>query len=269
MKVSLIQMNSREDKAANLAAAERLIRAAVAADGPDLVALPEVWPFQGVDAELKRANAEPLPDGEAYRLLHGLACELGVAIHGGSLHERGPEKLFNTTVVFDRDGRELARYRKMHLFDIVTPDGRAYRESSQIEGGREVVAYALAGRTVGCTICYDLRFPELFQALARKGAEVMMVPSSFTLQTGKDHWEVLLRARAIETGSYVVAPAQWGAFADGTRQTYGHSLVVDPWGHVVARASDGEGFVTARLDFDYLAKVREMIPVHRHKVLGA
>jgi nitrilase len=267
MRVTLVQTNPQDDKAANLAEAERLIRAAVAEDRSDLVVLPEVFALMSDDGELKRACAEDLPDGETYRLLQGLSRELSVAIHGGSWHERGPEKLFNTTVVFDRTGAELARYRKIHLFDVETPDGKQYRESKSIAGGRDVVTYELDGHVFGCTICYDLRFPELFQALMRKGAEVILVPAAFTLQTGKDHWEPLLRARAIETECYVLAAAQWGPHARGTKHTYGHSMAVDPWGHVIARARDGVGWVTARMDFDYLRRVRGMIPVHRHKVL--
>ena len=279
MKISLIQMNTQERKDANLAQAERLIGAAVAEDRPDLVLLPEMFTMLSEDLEAKRANAETLPardgsnapTGEAYGLLQRLAAQHRIHVHGGSLLERaketGGDKFFNTSVAFDRDGREVARYRKIHRFDVVTPDGKVYRESANIERGDEIVTYALDGHTIGCSICYDMRFPELYQALAKRGAEVIVVPSAFTLQTGKDHWEPLLRARAIETATYVLAAAQCGSFANGNRAHYGHSLVADPWGHVIARAQDKVGFVTARLDFDYLRDVRARIPVHQHKVL--
>lgn len=269
MKVSVVQLNSQEDKAANLEQARRLVEAAVAADHPDLVVLPEMFPYLGADGDRdgRWAAAEALPNGETYALLQSLATKHGIHIHGGSLLEKDGKSLYNTTVAFGPDGRELARYRKIHLFDVTTPDGKEYKESATFSRGREVVTYEALGARIGCTICYDLRFPELFQALAKKGADIIIVPAAFTLATGKDHWEVLLRARAIETETYVIASAQCGTFAKGQRATYGHSLVVDPWGHVVARASDGIGFVTARLDLAYVYKVRERIPVAEHKVL--
>jgi predicted amidohydrolase len=279
MKISLIQMNTQERKDANLAQAERLIEAAMAEDRPDLVLLPEMFTMLSEDLEAKRANAEILPardgantpPGEAYTMLQRLAARHRVHVHGGSLLERAPDqggdKFFNTSVAFDRDGREVARYRKIHLFDVVTPDGKEYRESANVGRGSEIVTYKLEGHLVGCSICYDMRFPELYQALAKQGAEIVVVPSAFTLQTGKDHWEPLLRARAIETETYVLAAAQTGGFAGGRRMHYGNSLVADPWGHVIARAQDKVGFVTARLDFELLRDVRARIPVHQHKVL--
>ncbi len=267
MKVSLIQMNSQENKSANLAQAERLIESAVADGRPDLVVLPEMFTYLGESGEAKRAAAETLPDGEAYALLRRLAARHRVVVHGGSLLEKDGEQYYNTTVAFDRSGAELARYRKIHLFDVVTPDGKSYRESATVGRGAEVVTYRTDDRTVGCTICYDLRFPELYQALAKKGAEIIMVPAAFTEATGKDHWEVLLRARAIETETYVLAAGQCGTYANGRRANFGHSLVANPWGHVIAQAEDKPGYVTARLDFDYLSEVRQAIPVHQHKVL--
>ena len=198
-----------------------------------------------------------------------LAAKHGVFIHAGSLMERieGDERIHNTTVVFDRKGDEVARYRKIHLFDVTTPDGVSYRESATVKPGDLVVTYDCEGVKVGCTICYDLRFPALFQALADKGVDLIALPAAFTLQTGKDHWEVLLRARAIETQTYVCAAAQTGSFKvnNETRQTYGHSLVADPWGLVVAKASDGVGVVTTRLDVGQIKRARAMIPVAEHK----
>jgi len=267
MKVSLIQMNSQADKAANLRQAKQLVDDAVADDHPELVVLPEMFVFLGEGQEAKRIAAEELPDGEAYTLLQDLASSHGIYVHGGSLIETDGDSLYNTSVVFAPDGSEIARYRKMHMFDITTPDGKEYRESATYTRGEELVTYDANGAKVGCTICYDVRFPELYQALAKQGVSVVTVPAAFTLQTGKDHWEVLLRARAIETETYVLAAAQCGTHSNGSRATYGHSLVVDPWGHVIAQAQDTVGFVTARLDLDYLALVRQRIPVAQHKVL--
>jgi nitrilase len=231
--------------------------------------LPEVWAFQGGSAEERQAAAEELPGGEAYRLLSGLAAKHRILLHGGSFLERAEGRLFNTSVAFGRDGAEIARYRKLHLFDVVTPDGREYRESAYVGRGQEVVTYEAEDVQVGCSICYDLRFGELYRRLASQGAQLLVVPAAFTLQTGKDHWEVLLRARAIETQCYVAAAAQFGAFPAGKdrRHNWGHSMIVDPWGKVLVQISDRPGFATARLDLDYLQRVREMIPVRQHRVL--
>ncbi len=263
-------MNSVSDKPANIAAATALIEQAVAADRPDWIALPECFDFLGGRRDDKMAAAEVLGDGPAYDAMRTLAAKHRVFIHAGSMLERedGEPRIHNTTVVFDRSGREVARYRKIHMFDIETPDGVSYRESASFKPGQAVVTYDCEGTTIGCAICYDLRFPYLFQALVARGAEVIALPSAFTMQTGKDHWEVLCRARAIESQTYVVAPAQTGAHHIGneTRQTYGHSLVVDPWGHVTARASDGPGVVSARLDVSRVAGVRKRMPVQDHRV---
>lgn len=266
MKVSLIQMNSQGDKAANLKSARELIEAAVAADAPDMVVLPEYFSHLDSDIEARHAAADTFPDGETYTLLKGLAIKHGIYVHGGSMAERDGDAFYNTTVAFGRRGEELARYRKMHRFDVITPDGVQHLESASVAGGTEVVTYDIEGGIrVGCTICYDLRFPELYQALFAKGAHIIMVPAAFTLLTGKDHWETLLRARAIETETYVVAVGQTGSYTTG--QCYGHSLVADPWGHVIAMAQDRVGWVTARLDFDYLKGIRGKIPLVDHKVL--
>jgi nitrilase len=273
MKVSLIQMNSISDKAANFATVARLVEKAVAEEKPDWVLLPENFEWSGGTSADKAAIAEPLLQGSAtYDFCRDLARRHRIHLHAGSVYERivGETRLHNATIVFDREGKEVARYRKIHLFDITTPDGTPYLESATIKPGRDIVTYDCEGLTVGCTICYDLRFPELFQELMARGAKLIALPASFTLQTGKDHWEVLLRARAIETETYLLASAQCGSFASpsGRRFTYGHSMVVDPWGHVVARASDGEGIVSTRLDGALIARVRQQIPLERHKVLG-
>jgi deaminated glutathione amidase len=269
MRVCVIQMSSINDKRANLDQARRLIDQAVGEDRPDLLLLPEVWAFQGGTTDERRAAAETVPGGEAYRLLQELAGRHGVTIHGGSFLEQGPDRLFNTTVVFGRDGAELARYRKLHLFDVVTPDGREYRESALVGRGDGVVTYGADDVRIGCSICYDLRFGELYRRLAADGAQLVMVPAAFTLQTGKDHWEILLRARAIETQCFVAAAAQVGGFPAGkdVRHNWGHSMIVDPWGKVLAQVPERPGFVTARLDLEYLARVREMLPVARHRTL--
>ena len=270
MKVTLVQMNSISDKAANIAAARALIKRAVAEEAPDWALLPEQFDWAGGDKGDKAANAEIMPGGPAYRMAQELARRHRLFIHAGSIMEKipGDARIHNTSVVFNRAGEEIARYRKIHLFDVTTPDGVAYNESASVKAGDKVVTYDCEGVIVGCSICYDLRFPDLFQALVEKGAQVIALPAAFTLQTGKDHWEALLRARAIETECYVCAAARTGEFMAGgeRRQTYGHSLVADPWGHVVAKASDGVGLVSTRLDMAQVERARRLIPVARHKV---
>jgi nitrilase len=267
-------MNSISDKAANIAQARSLIERAVAEERPDWILLPEQFDWAGGVKGDKARNAETFPGGPAYAMARELAARHGVFIHAGSIMERieGDDRIHNTTVVFDRKGEEIARYRKIHLFDVTTPDGLNYRESATVKAGELVVTYDCEGVTVGCAICYDLRFPGLFQALADKGSQVIALPAAFTQQTGKDHWEVLLRARAIETETYVCAAAQTGTFTvnNETRATYGHSLVADPWGLVTAKASDGVGLVSARLDMAQVKRVRGMIPVaeHRRRIEG-
>ncbi len=277
MRVSVVQMNPGADKMANIAQARGLIDGAIAADSPHIVSLPEVWTCLGGDRAAKFAAAETLPPpgsnepgGAAYEFLRGVARERRIHVHGGSMGERDGERLFNTTVMFDPEGAEIARYRKIHLFDITTPDGMRYGESSTFGSGDEVVTCTVDGIRVGCAICYDVRFPELFLALRRAGAELIFLPAAFTLQTGKDHWEVLIRTRAIETQCWIAAPAAWGRHLDGggeARFTYGHSLVADPWGHVVAKVSDGPGWATARIDAALTARVRRDMPVLDHRRL--
>lgn len=267
-KVALVQLNGQPEKARNLEAVERLVDEVAAAEGPELVALPEMVTCIGAKRDERLAAAETFPDGEMYGLLAALARRHAVTLHGGSLLEAGPEgKCFNTTVVFGPDGGELARYRKLHLFDITTPSGKVFRESDHFARGREIVTAPVLGTTMGLSICYDLRFPELYQALAKRGAEIVAVPSAFTVETGRDHWEPLLRARAIETACWVVAATQWGPHGESGRTSYGHAVVIDPWGHVVARRPDGEGWLTAHVDLARTAQVRRQIPVHAHKVL--
>ena len=275
MRVSVVQMSPGHDKVENIAQAGRLIEQAVAADRPTIVSLPEMWTCLGGNRAAKYDQSEILPargsnapGGPAYEFLRSVARRQRIHVHGGSLAERGEDKLFNTTVVFDPEGTEIARYRKIHLFDIVAPDGKGYRESATYGAGDAIVSYEAGGVKIGCAICYDLRFPELFLALRRAGAEVILLPSAFTVPTGKDHWDVLIRARAIETQCWMAAPATWGKHADAAgeaRFTYGHSLVADPWGNVVARVSDGPGWATARIDPELTARVRRDMPVLEHR----
>jgi nitrilase len=277
MRVSVIQMSPKADKAENISQAQALIDGAMA-DRPDLVALPEVWSCLGGTAEQKIAAAEPLPafetgetGGEAYEFLRRAARVNGIFVHGGSIGELDGGSLYNTTVVFGPDGVERARYRKIHMFDIVTPDGQGYRESETYGAGDDVVTVDMNGTNVGLAICYDIRFPELFLALRRRHVDLIMLPAAFTLQTGKDHWEVLLRARAIETQTWFAAPACYGGHTDAvgqTRYTYGHSMIVDPWGHVVAQASDGLGWASATVDKTIMARVRADMPVLQHHKLA-
>lgn len=267
MKVSLIQMNSKEDKAVNLAGAERLVRQVVEDEEPDLVVLPEYFAFLGEGRENIHASGEIFPDGESYKSLAALAKDLEITLHAGSMVEVAGNRHYNTSLVFGPDGSELVRYRKIHLFDVETPGGVVYRESDTIDRGEEIVTYQLGDVTIGCAICYDLRFPELFRALRDKGADVIVLPAAFTLMTGKDHWEVLARARAIETETYFLAVGQTGAHGDGRKWCWGHSMVIDPWGHIVAQASDGVGTTSARIDTARIEKVRQDIPVAQHHVL--
>ncbi len=269
MRLAIVQMNSTDDKAANLAQARRLMDAAVARERPDLLSLPETFAFIGGSREARHRSAETFPEGEAYAMLRDFARAHRLFVHGGSMFERDGDRFYNTTVVFDREGREIARYRKIHLFDVTTPDGRTYSESDFVGRGSEIVLFDLDGVKVGLSICYDLRFPELYRRLAEAGARLILVPAAFTLQTGKDHWEILLRARAIETQCYIAAAAQWGAFPSGRelRHNYGHSMIVGPWGHVIAQVQDGIGVAGAELDMAYLETIRRDLPVHRHRVL--
>ena len=272
MRVAVIQMNQGSDKAANIGQAQRLIEGAMAADRPDMVTLPETWTNLGGGREARNAAAEVLPEpggegGEAYEFLRATARANRIHVHGGSIIEKGADQLFNTTLMFNPDGREIARYRKIHLFDITAPDGTGYRESALYGAGTELVCVEAGGVKWGLTICYDMRFAEQFVALRRMGAEAILVPSNFTLQTGKDHWEVLLRARAIETQCWILAAASHGGYEErgAVRQVYGHSLIADPWGHVVAKCSDGTGFATARIDPAVTVRVRSDMPVLAHR----
>ncbi len=297
MKAAVVQLNASADFEANLATADRLTRAA-AADGAQLIVLPEKWTAMGTDEEL-RAAAEPL-DGQAVSWARETAGELGVDLVAGSFLERipGEAKFANTCVHVGADGGVRAVYRKLHMFDV-TIDGRSYRESDLELPGQEIVlsqttararadgararadgadgsprargratdepdapgaaGEAAPGVGLGLAVCYDLRFPEIFRILAVRGALVFALPSAFTLPTTRDHWEVLVRARAIENQAYVIAANQVGAHPGGIRSG-GRSMIVDPWGVVLAQAPDGEGYVAAGLDFERQAQIRAQLP---------
>ena len=265
MKMAVIQMNSVRDSAANIAVAKNLMTRAVTEDGADWLLLPEHFHWAGGTIKDRHEAAEVLGDGPAYQMCAQFAQDHQVFVHAGSIFERSADepRIYNTTVAFGRDGEELARYRKIHLFDIVGPDGTSYRESDTVAPGSEAITYDADGVTVGCTICYDLRFPALFQRLVAKGAQVIALPAAFTLQTGKDHWEPLIRARAIETQTYLAASGSCGVveYEGKPHWTYGHSMIVDPWGHVVAMTSDGNGSATHRFEAERIARVRRDIPV--------
>ncbi len=269
VRAAAIQLTSNGDFDRNLATADRLVRAA-AADGATLVVLPEKWTALG-PGETVRAGAQGL-DGAAIGWARAIAKELGLDLVAGSIaeHVDGEPKLRNTCVHAGPDGEVHAVYRKLHLFDVEV-DGVAYRESEYEQAGDEVVlTHAADGTGVGLTVCYDLRFPELFRELAVRGAEVISVPSAFTLATTRDHWEVLVRARAIENGCFLVAANQIGERPPGLRSG-GRSLIVDPWGVVLAAAPDAETHITANLDLGHLHAIRERMPTLRQRrpdVLG-
>jgi predicted amidohydrolase len=256
VRVAAVQLNSRSDKAANLETAERLVRAA-AADGAQLVALPEKWNLLAGGEELL-AGAEPL-DGPSLAAARGWARELGIHLLAGSIAERGEdEKAANTSVLIGPGGEDLAVYRKIHMFDV-DAGCVSYRESEHERPGSELVTAPIGELVAGLSVCYDLRFPELFRILALRGARLLAVPSAFTSATGRDHWEVLLRARAIENQAFVLAPNQLGQAAPHY-DSFGHSAIVDPWGAVLAIAPDRECFVAADLDLAAQDRVRESLP---------
>lgn len=257
-----IQMTAASNKAANLERAERLIRLA-AARRANLVVLPEVFSWRGKRLE-EAAAAEEL-DGPTQKLMSRLAAELNLHLVAGSFVERaaGQAKTYNTSVLYGPDGARLAVYRKIHLFDVDLPGRVTVRESEAKLSGTDVVCAQTALGGIGLSVCYDIRFPELYRRLAYAGARVVTVPSCFTFPTGEAHWEVLMRARAIENQIYVIAPGQFGPNVYGFSD-YGNSMIVDPWGRVLARAADQEGVVVAPLDLDYQDRVRRQLPSLDH-----
>jgi predicted amidohydrolase len=267
IRVACVQMTSRADKAANLETADRLV-AQAASTGADLVVLPEKWNAIG-DAAVSHATAEPLEGGESVSAMSDWARRHGITLVGGSITERreGRDKLSNTCVVFDPEGQAVAVYRKIHLFDVEV-GGVVYRESEAEEPGEEPVVAEVEDWKIGLTVCYDVRFPELYRILALEGAELVTVPAHFTTPTGKDHWHVLLRARAIENQLYVAAAAQIGETLPG-KPAYGRSLIADPWGTVVAQAPDEQTVIAAVLDRTRLREIRTKLPSLANRRPGA
>jgi predicted amidohydrolase len=266
LRVAAIQLNSNADKDRNLVRAERLLRAA-AADGARLAVLPEKFNVLGGPDDL-RAGAEPVP-GPTSEWAAGLCRELDLWLVAGSVVERveGDEKLRNTSVLLGPEGDLHATYRKIHLFDVEV-GGTVYRESDAEAPGDDVVVADADGLPLGMAVCYDLRFPELFRIMAVQGARAISLPSAFTVPTGRAHWEILVRARAIENQVFMIAAGQIGRHPPD-HESYGHSLIVDPWGAVLAHAPDEECFVAADLDFGAQDEVREKLPSLAHRRPGA
>jgi len=274
--IAAVQMTSGEDVEANLERARELVREAATA-GALIVGLPENFAYLGSRQDHRLNIAEELPpvDADQHRdlgpilgAMRALALKAGVWLLLGGFPEKSgsSNRIRNTSVLLNPEGTISAIYRKLHLFDVDVPGGKRFRESETVEAGDDVVVAPTPWGGLGLSICYDLRFPELYRAHAAKGARIVAVPSAFTLETGKDHWHVLLRARAIENQVYVMAPAQIGAHGP-TRRSYGHALVVDPWGVIVAECADQEGFALARLDFAHQDRLRAALPVLSHRRL--
>ncbi len=270
MKIALVQMNSQPDRRQNLAQAERLMSEAILG-APDLIVLPEHFDWMGGSVDDKRRAADFVPGGDAYSVVQRFARDHGVWVHAGSLMERRPEDdtVHNTTVIFNSRGDNVGIYRKIHLFDITTPNGATYAESAVVTPGDDLLIYEMKGYRIACAICYDLRFSRLFDRLSNENADIFILPAAFTRQTGRAHWEILCRARAIEYQAYFVACGQCGTYpAPGgpRRETFGRSLVCDPWGSVIARAGQYPTVLHAEIDPHRLTEVRRLIPMSRHRV---
>jgi deaminated glutathione amidase len=270
--VAAAQLCSTENVAENLTRATALVKSAALA-GAQLVGLPENFAYLGSDRDHKRALAEEVSAdarGPILEAMRQAAREAGVWLLLGGFPERvaaDEEHIGNTSLLLDPSGVVRARYRKIHLFDVDVPGGQRFRESDTIAPGDETVVAETPWGGLGLSICYDLRFPELYRRLTTAGARMIAVPAAFTRETGKDHWHVLLRARAIENQAFVIAPAQYG-FHGGKRTSYGHALVVDPWGVVLAECGDRQGFALAELDFAQQDAIRRDLPCLTHRRLG-
>ncbi|MBF0137644.1 MAG: carbon-nitrogen hydrolase family protein [Magnetococcales bacterium] len=265
---AVIQLCSGADRAANLERAGHLMERA-AGRGAGLLVLPENFSYMGQTEADKRRHREHLDDSPSLRFLMDFSRRRHLWIIGGSIPMlvADDDKSTSSCFVLDPEGAIQARYDKIHLFDVSLGSGEPYRESAVIRPGRTPVSVPTPFGRVGLSICYDLRFPELYRRLVGEGSTILTVPSAFTLTTGKDHWELLLRARAVENFAYVLAPNQDGVHPGG-RRTYGHSLIVDPWGTVVARCPDGEGFALAELDPARVKACRDQIPCLTHRVIA-
>jgi predicted amidohydrolase len=264
IRAAIIQLNAKPVIQDNLREAEALIRAA-AKDGAKFIATPENTCRMRASVEDKLATSHEQGDHPAVPLFGKLAKELGVTLLAGSISSiRDGEKLANRSFLFRKDGSIAATYDKMHMFDVDLPNGDKYRESDTNRAGDKVVMGEADGLKIGMSVCYDVRFPQLYRKLAQQGAEILTIPSAFTVPTGKAHWHVLLRARAIENGAFVIAPAQAGEH-EGGRATWGHSMIVDPWGKVLVEIQkDTAGFACADLDLSEVAKARAAIPSLTH-----
>ena len=271
LRVAAVQMRSTEDLGANLTTCGALT-AQAAADGAQLVVLPECFSFLGKGEGDKLAIAENLDlrTGPVMTMLREVATKHGVWMIGGGTPEivpGDPLRTFNTAVVVDPGGNLVARYRKIHLFDVDIPGGATLKESDSTAPGEDLISLDIGGAPVGLSICYDLRFPELYRKLVKDmGSQVLLVPAAFTAHTGAAHWELLLRARAVEEQAWVVAPAQWGRH-NAKRESFGHTLIADPWGTIVGERTDGDGVVIATLDGETVAKRRTQMPALKHAVL--
>ncbi|HEY1723799.1 MAG TPA: carbon-nitrogen hydrolase family protein [Steroidobacteraceae bacterium] len=266
VKIAAVQMTSGPDVAANLAAAGRLLAEARAA-GAAIAVLPENFSFMGLHDIDKRGIAEPDGDGPVQRFLSQQARELGLWIVGGTtpLRQEADGRVAQASLVYADDGRRAARYDKMHLFDVDIPGrSESYRESNNTAPGARAQLVPTPAGLLGLSVCYDMRFPELYRQLSAAGAQWFTMPSAFTVPTGRAHWETLLRARAIENLCHVVAPAQWGRHASG-RETYGDSLIIDHWGSVTARLASGVGVIVAELDLAAQAEARRNFPALTHR----
>jgi deaminated glutathione amidase len=260
-----VQMVASDDKAANLREAAHWVRRA-AERGARVIALPEVFIWRG-NKKFEREFAEPIP-GSTSTTMAELARELGIYLLAGSILEEipGSQKAYNTSLFFDPAGKLRASYRKIHLFDVDLANGTSLRESATREFGDGIAVAGTEFFKAGLSVCYDLRFPELYRGLAKEGVDLVFVPSAFTAYTGEAHWETLLRARAIENQVYIIAPDQFGKSAKSF-ETHGHSMIVDPWGEILAELPDGPGVITAEIDLDHLAKVRAELPALKHRRL--
>jgi predicted amidohydrolase len=261
-----VQMVASDDKTANFKEAQHWVRHA-AAQGAKVVALPEVFIWRG-SKKLEKENAEPIP-GPTSTALAEIASELKIHLLAGSILEQipGGEKSYNTSLLFDPTGKIIASYRKIHLFDVDLANGVSLRESDTRAHGDAIAIGRSDLCTMGLSVCYDLRFPELYRDLTRQGAQLIFVPAAFTAYTGQAHWEPLLRARAIENQAYIIAPGQFGQ-SRSSFETHGHTMIVDPWGKILAELPKGAGAVVADIDLDYLEKVRAELPALNHRRLG-
>lgn len=260
-QIGVIQMDTRDNYEANMEAACKYIDEAVS-KGAKLVCFPEVFNYIGTEPR----KAEEIPNGPTISLMAKKAREHKIWIHCGSISEYNPngEKNYNTTVLLNPDGEEVARYRKLHAFDITLQDGTETRESDRMQIGQDIVMVDTELGKIGLSICYDIRFPELYRYMAMNGCQIIFTPANFQMQTGKDHWECILRTRAVENTCYIVSPAQIG-IKRGKSMSYGSSLVADPWGTVIARAKETAGVTMAEIDLDYLDQIRRKLPCLKNR----